>query len=100
MKGIDKSLDDPYLSVNEGLTTDTSVTTDQEADFSAGRGVGESADAGAKKTQEQTAGGIQSSDEEGGVQSSDNEDESSKAADVQLQFNNKEVFKDEKSRDI
>jgi hypothetical protein len=33
MKGINKTLDDPYLSVLEGMTTDTSVTTDHEADF-------------------------------------------------------------------
>lgn len=27
---IDDNLQDPYLSVNEGLTTDTSITTDHE----------------------------------------------------------------------
>ena len=35
---IDDNLQDPYLSVNEGITTDTSMTTDFEGSLQAKRG--------------------------------------------------------------
>lgn len=39
MDDINKSLEDPYLSVNEGITTDTSITTDIEGSGNVSRSV-------------------------------------------------------------
>ena len=59
---IDQSLGDPYISVNEGLTTDTQATTDVEGDvFEAEGAVSQPKDIG-----------IQSDDE--GIASDDNLD--------------------------
>ena len=79
MKGINNNLDDPYLSVLEGITTDTSLTTDHEGDFARNSTSND-------KPNTEKAGVKSSGDEEGGVQSSDNEDASSesKAAEAGL----------------
>ena len=85
MGEVEGKIDDPYMTVNEGLTTDTSVTTDIEGAVGSQRT--------AQEDLKEDAGGIQSSDEE--LETPVMEQEQEKA-----RFNETSMFKDEKSKDV
>lgn len=81
------------MSVNEGLTTDTAMTTDMEGN--AETAAATSGAAGSESTdQEEAEGGIVSSEDEAVVPGSSNSNAKSPL------FNKGEMFSDEKSKDI
>lgn len=84
-KEIDQGLQDPYLSVNEGLTTDTQATTDFEGEVLETRGADDN----------EKDGGIQSEDE--GIYSDEDNQEVAKPSSTE--FNQKPIFKSDRVKD-
>lgn len=89
-KVINDNLQDPYLSVNEDLTTDTSATTDYE-DSSIGQ-------RGSVKTATQVDQQNQS-DDDAGLVSSDQESSSVVNDGKATNFNEEGIFKNERTKD-
>jgi len=82
-------IDHPYMSVNEGLTTDTSMTTDMENAEAESTAAGK---LGSDSSDQEEAAGIVSSDDEAIVPGSSPKEPSSL-------FNSSEMFENEKLKD-
>ena len=85
----ESNIDHPYMTVNEGLTTDTSMTTDVE---NAEAETATTGKLGSDGSDQEEAAGIVSSDEEAMVPGSGAKESSSL-------FNSSEIFASEKLKD-
>jgi hypothetical protein len=85
----ESNIDHPYVTVNEGLTTDTSMTTDTENAEAESTATGK---LGSDSSDQEEAGGIVSSEDEATVPGSSPKEQSSL-------FNSSEMFANEKLKD-